>query len=375
MRTVLVVLGTRPEAIKLCPVILELRKPGSGFHVQVCVTGQHRELLAGPLETFGVVPDFSLEAMSAGQSLTASAARILSRLEGVLGQSRADLVLVQGDTTTTLCGALAGFYAGLPVVHVEAGLRTADPMTPFPEEMNRRLTTRASSLHFAATSWAAANLHKEGVAPRDVEVTGNPGIDALLMIWRRMTPQVESHAPGPAKRTVLVTAHRRESFGAGFEGICNAVRRIADRGDVGIAWPLHPNPKVRRAVVGTLGDHPEVRLLAPLDYAPFVGLMARSSFVLTDSGGIQEEAPSLGKPVLVMRDTTERPEAVRAGTARLVGCDPEAIVREAERLLDDSGELRRRSRIHNPYGDGCAAARIVEALRARFGERRLAAAG
>ncbi len=378
MRRALIVLGTRPEAIKLGPVIVELQKPSSGFQVRVCVTGQHRDLLAAALRPFGIGPDDDLASMRPGQGLASSASRILAGLEGVIVRRQPDVVVVQGDTTSTFCGALAAFYSRIPVAHVEAGLRTEKPDSPFPEEMNRRLATRLARLHLAATEWAAKNLLREGVASETIRVTGNPGIDALLSLraTRRQSP---SRRVWPwrdrRKRLIAVTAHRRENLGHGLQGVCDAVQRLTRRGDVQIAWPLHPNPDVRWAVLSRLSSAPDVSLLPPLDYPEFVDLLAGSELILTDSGGVQEEAPSLGTPALVLRETTERPEAIEAGTSILVGCETAKIVSTAERLLDDADELRWRSRIHNPYGDGCAAARIAAALRDLLGLGSLAAAG
>ena len=330
-RKVLLVFGTRPEAIKLCPVLTHLRSRPAEFLARVCVTGQHRELLDQVLEAFDAVPDFDLGAMLAGQSLFQSTSRILASLEPVLEAEKPDMVLVQGDTTTTLCGALAAFYCRVPVGHVEAGLRTGDRFQPFPEEINRVLTSRLASLHFAATEGAARNLVAEGV-PRDrIAVTGNSGIDAVLHVRDaleqgklkcREWPQLN-----PAKRLIVVTAHRRESFGEGFESICAALVSLSRRGDVQIVYPVHPNPQVQQPVSRLLSGHENILLVEPLAYVPFVDLMRRAYLLLTDSGGIQEEAPSLGKPVLVMREKTERPEAVQAGTAKLVGTGEDRIVR------------------------------------------------
>ncbi len=395
-RTVLFILGTRPEAIKLAPLIRHLRQFPDRHSVKICVTAQHRHMLDQVLGAFEITPDFDLNVMAPDQTLSQSTSRIIAALEPVFTQAAPDLVIVQGDTTTTLCGALAAFYHRVPVAHVEAGLRTGDPGQPFPEESNRVLTSRLASLHFAPTAQAADNLRREGIS-RGVWVTGNTGIDAVLYIRDRLdlvaqpdktnvdaavaragllqAPHVRAgmHADafgledGPdvnAKRIVLVTAHRRESFGAGFERICRALLRLADRGDVHIVYPVHPNPNVREVVERILGSQPNITLLEPQDYVPFVDLMRRSYIILTDSGGIQEEAPSLGKPVLVLRDKTERPEAVEAGTVKLVGTDEDRIVAEAAVLLDRPEEYARRSRIHNPYGDGHASERIEAALRA-----------
>jgi len=308
--------------------------------------------------------------MLPGQSLFQSTSRIIAALEQVFATKSPDCVLVQGDTTTAFCGALAGFYADVPVAHVEAGLRTGDPRQPFPEEMNRVLVSSLATLHFAPTEWAAGNLRREGIKPERIFVTGNTAIDAVLEV-RDALASGELKSTGlpaldPRKKLILVTAHRRESFGDGFQHICEALRSLAERDDVEIVYPVHPNPNVRAAVNRYLGTADNVRLIQPLDYVSFVDLMRRAHVLLTDSGGIQEEGPSLGKPVLVLRDKTERPEAVEAGTARLVGTDPYRIVSETSRLLDDAAEYARRSRIHNPYGDGHASVRIAGALRAHL---------
>lgn len=365
-RKVLFVLGTRPEAIKLCPVIVQLQQQTDRFEVRVCVTAQHRELLDQVLDVFQVVPDWDLDLMRPGQTLFESTSRILSGLEPVVVAERPSMILVQGDTTTTFCGALAGFYCRVPVGHVEAGLRTGDRFQPFPEEINRVLTTHLSSLHFAATEGAAANLRAEGVPDGRIHVTGNPGIDAVLYV-RDALQQGRLKPPqwpflDPAKRLILVTAHRRESFGEGFERICKALAELARRPEIQILYPVHPNPNVQQPVRRHLTGLSNVFLVDPLDYIAFVDLMCRADILLTDSGGIQEEGPSLGKPVLVMREKTERPEAVAAGTARLVGTDPERIAGETLRLLADPAEYERMSRIHNPYGDGRASARIGEVI-------------
>jgi len=330
--------------------------------VRVCVTAQHRELLDQVLGVFQVAPDWDLDLMRPGQTLFESTSRILSGLEPVVQAERPAMILVQGDTTTTFCGALAGFYFRVPVGHVEAGLRTGDRFQPFPEEINRVLTTHLSSLHFAATESAAANLRAEGVPAARIHVTGNPGIDAVLFV-RDALQQGRLNPPqwpflDPAKRLILVTAHRRESFGEGFERICAALAELARRPEIQIVYPVHPNPNVQEPVRRRLAGLANVFLIEPLDYIAFVDLMCRADILLTDSGGIQEEGPSLGKPVLVMREKTERPEAVAAGTARLVGTDPERIAGETLRLLADPAEYERMSRIHNPYGDGRASARI-----------------
>ena len=353
---VLFVFGTRPEAIKLAPVVRCL-KDDARFQARVAVTAQHREMLDQVLRAFSIQPDHDLDVMRPGQTLAESASRILAALEPVLDLERPDCVIVQGDTSTTFCGALAAFYQTIPIAHVEAGLRTGDMRQPFPEEMNRVLTSRLATLHFAATESAAANLRREGVDAAAIFVTGNTGIDAVLQV-RASLPAVEAQE----KKIILVTAHRRESFGPGFLNICRALRRLAQRDDIEIVYPVHPNPNVRAVVHAELRAVANIRLIEPLQYVAFVDQMRRAHILLTDSGGVQEEGPSLGKPVLVMREKTERPEAVEAGTALLVGTDEEKIVSETARLLDDPEEYGRRARIHNPYGDGHASARIRDVL-------------
>jgi UDP-N-acetylglucosamine 2-epimerase (non-hydrolysing) len=317
------------------------------------------------LSVFGVKPDFDLDLMQPGQTLTALSARLLAGLEKIFLETRPALAIVQGDTTTTLCGALAAFYAHVPVAHVEAGLRTFDMQAPFPEEMNRVVTGRLAALHFAATDWAAQNLRREGVPAERIEVTGNTGIDAVLEIRAALESGRLSGIVLPAdpkRKIILVTAHRRESFGEGFLSICQAVADLASRADVQIVWPVHPNPNVQRAVDATVRGKANILLMEPLDYLPFVDLMRRAYLLITDSGGVQEEGPSLGKPILVLRDKTERPEAVHAGTVKLVGTDRAAIVREAVRLLEDRAEYERLARLHNPYGDGQASGRIARRI-------------
>ena len=365
-RTVLFIFGTRPEAIKLCPLLLKLRSFPERYTAKVCVTAQHRGMLDQVLAAFAVAPDYDLNVMTPGQTLFQSTARIIQALEGPLAESKPDLAVVQGDTTTTFCGALAAFYSGVPVGHVEAGLRTGDLQQPFPEELNRVLTSSMARLHFAATSLAADNLRREGIS-ENVWITGNTGIDAVLHVRgcleRGELTSSHSDFDRPGKRLILVTAHRRESFGDGFQQICDGLRQIADRNDVHIVYPVHPNPNVQEIVNRRLGSHPNVTLIGPMHYVPFVDLMSRAWLILTDSGGIQEEAPSLGKPVLVLREKTERPEAVEAGTVKLVGTDAKRIVRETAALLDSPEEYQRMSRVHNPYGDGHASERIEAALR------------
>jgi UDP-N-acetylglucosamine 2-epimerase (non-hydrolysing) len=368
---VLVCLGTRPEAIKLAPVIQALGADGR-FSPTLAVTAQHRGLLDQALGLFGLVPDYDLDLMRPGQDLYHVTSAALVGLGPVLEETRPDLVVVQGDTTTTFTSALAAFYERIPVAHVEAGLRTGDPFAPFPEEKNRALTGRLADLHFAPTDLARRNLLAEGIPASAIHVTGNTGVDALLQIAAR----VREDAPvvplqlatlDPARRLVLVTAHRRESFGPAMEGICRAVAELAAaRPDLDLVFPVHPNPNVRRPVNAILGTRPNVRVVEPLDYEQLVWLLSRATLVLTDSGGIQEEAPSLDVPALVLRDKTERPEGVEAGALRLVGTDPARIVAEALRLLDDPAEHARMAAVPNPYGDGRAAERIVSVLAERL---------
>lgn len=366
MLRVLFIFGTRPEAIKLAPLVRLLQQDSQRFTARTVVTAQHRELLDQVLSAFSIQPDHDLNLMRPGQGLHASASRIIAALEPVLEQEQPDWAVVQGDTTTAFCGALAAFYRGVRVAHVEAGLRTGDPRAPFPEEMNRVLVSRLASLHFAPTTESADNLRNEGVASGTVHVTGNTGIDAVLEV-RDALERGELTAPGlpgldPDRKLIVVTGHRRESFGDGLRRICEALAELAGRGDAQIVYPVHPNPNVTGPVHEILGGRTNVHLIDPLPYVPFVDLMRRAHILLTDSGGIQEEAPSLGKPVLVMRDKTERPEAVAAGTARLVGTDRDAILRECRILLGDREEYLRRSRIHNPFGDGAASRRIRDLL-------------
>jgi UDP-N-acetylglucosamine 2-epimerase (non-hydrolysing) len=367
---ILLIFGTRPEAIKLCPVVRSLRERPGEFDVKVCVTAQHRQMLDQVLEAFQVRPDHDLDLMLPGQTLFQSTSRILAGLEPVLQKEKPAMTIVQGDTTTTLCGALAAFYAHVPVAHVEAGLRTHDLAQPFPEEMNRVVAGRLATLHFAATEKAAENLRAEGVAAGTITVTGNTGIDAVLYVRngleRGALQGVDWPELDPSKKLIVVTAHRRESFGSGFERICRALAKIADRGDVQLVYPVHPNPNVQDPVQRYLAHHPHVRLIAPQSYVPFVDLMRRAYLLITDSGGIQEEGPSLGKPILVLREKTERPEAVLAGTVKLVGTDEDRIVREAAVLLENRAAYEQMSRVHNPYGDGHASARICDAIHEFF---------
>jgi UDP-N-acetylglucosamine 2-epimerase (non-hydrolysing) len=364
---ILVIFGTRPEAIKLCPLVSALRShPATGgMQTLVCVTAQHRQMLDQVLNAFAITPDFDLNMMTAGQTLTGLTARLLSGLEDIFDRVKPSLAVVQGDTTTTLSGTLAAFYARVPVAHIEAGLRTFDLQAPFPEEMNRVLTGKLATLHFAATQWAADNLGREGVPGNSIQVTGNTGIDAVLAMRDAIERgrQTRLSIPlDPDKKLIVVTAHRRESFGDGFVRICEALAELDQRPDVQIVWPVHPNPNVQRVVDSLLRNKTRVTLVDPQDYLPFIDLMRRAYLLITDSGGVQEEGPSLGKPILVLRDKTERPEAVEAGTVKLVGTDRNRIVMEANRLLDDTAEYQRMARLHNPYGDGHACARIAERI-------------
>ncbi len=342
----------------------------AGLESRVCVTAQHREMLDQVLEVFAISPDYDLDLMTAGQTLGGLFGRILEALDPVLEAEAPDRVLVHGDTLTTLAASLAAYFRRIPVGHVEAGLRTGDIYAPWPEEINRRLTGGVADLHFAPTALARDNLIAEGVAAERIHVTGNTVVDALLALTARLDAEPELLARllapfswlGQGRRTVLVTGHRRENFGEGFRAMCSALRRLAERGDIDVVYPVHLNPQVAGPVREALGGAPRVHLIEPLDYLPFVALMGASDLILTDSGGVQEEAPSLGKPVLVMRDKTERPEAVDAGTVRLVGTDEERIFVEASRLLDDAEAYAAMARAHNPYGDGRAAARIAEIL-------------
>jgi len=364
-KKVLLSFGTRPEAIKLAPVVRELEKRPGDFEVRVLVTAQHRGMLDQVLDVFDIVPDFDLDIMKREQTLGDVSVRVLAGIESILRKEHPDIVLVQGDTTSAFVSALAAYYQRIAVGHVEAGLRTADKYSPYPEEMNRRLLGVLADIHFAPTKWAKENLRREGVPVSRIKVTGNTVIDALLMTlaaekpWR--LPVLKRL--GRESKLVLVTAHRRESFGPGFERICRALATIVERNPgVEIVYPVHLNPNVRKPVRAILGGRERIHLIRPLEYLPFAHLMEKSYLILTDSGGIQEEAPAIGKPVLVMRDKTERPEAVKAGTARLVGTDVDRIVGETERLLQSASAYRRMSRATNPFGDGRAAGMVCDAL-------------
>jgi len=367
---VLTVFGTRPEAIKMAPVVKALAA-AEQIEARVCVTAQHREMLDQVLDLFRIVPDYDLNLMKPGQDLTDITANVLHGLKPVLAEFAPDLVLVHGDTTTTLAASLAAYYQRIPVGHVEAGLRTGNILSPWPEEVNRRVAGAITRLHFAPTERSRQNLLAESVPAEHIHVTGNTVIDALQEVAARiesdpvLAGDLAQRLPfDTARRMILVTGHRRESFGGGFERICGALRRIAQRPEVDIVYPVHLNPNVKGPVKALLSDLPNVHLIEPQDYLPFVYLMHRSTLILTDSGGVQEEAPSLGKPVLVMRDTTERPEAVDAGTVRLVGTDEDLIVSSVDELLDNQAAYDAMSFAHNPYGDGLAARHIVERIRA-----------
>lgn len=367
-RKVMVVFGTRPEAIKLAPVVRALESSRS-LRPCVCVTGQHREMLDQMLTFFGIRPDHDLAVMQPNQDLFDLTARLLPGMRTVLDAERPDAIVVQGDTTTTFAAALAGYYRRIPTGHVEAGLRTGDPYNPFPEEVNRRLTTHIAAWHFPPTTWARDNLLREGIPTERIAVTGNTIVDAMHEILVRL-----QQGPSPAdaiiaperlanRRLILVTVHRRESFGEGLRNIFTALRTIADRyEDVVLLYPVHLNPHVREAVSAILADHPRIVLTEPLHYLPFVDVMRRAHLILSDSGGVQEEAPSLRVPVLVMRETTERPEGIQAGVAQLVGTKTDGIVAATERLLGDTAAYKRMVTATNPYGDGHAAEAIVAYL-------------
>jgi UDP-N-acetylglucosamine 2-epimerase (non-hydrolysing) len=371
---VLTVFGTRPEAIKMAPVVKALAG-ASDIEARVCVTAQHREMLDQVLQLFRIVPDYDLNLMKPGQDLTDITHNVMRGLKPVLAEFTPDLVLVHGDTTTTLAASLAAYYQRIPVGHVEAGLRTGNILSPWPEEVNRKIAGTIARLHFAPTEQSRQNLLDENVPAEHIYVTGNTVIDALQEVVARIenNPDLARELAGrlpidPSRRVILVTGHRRESFGGGFERICSALRRLSERPDVEIVYPVHLNPNVKGPVENLLSGLLNVHLIEPQDYLPFIYLMHSSTLILTDSGGVQEEAPSLGKPVLVMRDTTERPEALEAGTVRLVGTDEDLIVSSVCNLLDDQAAYDAMSFAHNPYGDGHATRRIVERIRAYSNE-------
>jgi UDP-N-acetylglucosamine 2-epimerase (non-hydrolysing) len=370
MRKILIVFGTRPEAIKMAPVVKEFIKHRDVFETRVCVTAQHREMLDQVLDLFEIKPEYDLDIMKPGQDLFDITSNVLLGIKSVIEDFNPDVLIVHGDTTTTFTASLAAFYKKIKIAHVEAGLRTYNLDSPRPEEANRQLTGRLADYHFAPTESAAENLINEGKSRDCVFITGNTVIDALFRILEKnrkesneedLVDLISNYGYKISKRDIiLVTGHRRENFGQGFLNICNALKEIsAKRPNIDIVYPVHLNPSVRKVVYDVLSDSENIFLIEPLDYRPFTYLMSRSKFVLTDSGGIQEEAPSLGKPVLVMRDTTERPEAVKAGTVKLVGTDKGNIIKYAIKLLDDIAFYEKMSKAHNPYGDGKAAERIV----------------
>ncbi|GAY29366.1 UDP-N-acetylglucosamine 2-epimerase [Bacteroidaceae bacterium] len=382
MQTVMLVFGTRPEAIKMAPLVKAFQSHPTEFNTQVCVTGQHREMLDQVLHLFDIVPDYDLNIMKQGQDLYDVTARVLTGMRDVLDKARPDIVLVHGDTTTSTAAALAAFYRQIPVGHVEAGLRTYNIYSPWPEEMNRQITGRIATYHFAPTELSREHLMSEGVKDENIVVTGNTVIDALYWVVEKIKSDAALNAGLKAtlsgagydisraesgRRLVLITGHRRENFGDGFISMCKAIKFLTKRyPDVDFVYPMHLNPNVRRPIHEVFGDELEglgnMFFIEPLEYLSFVCLMEKADIVLTDSGGIQEEAPGLGKPVLVMRDTTERPEALAAGTVRLVGTDYERIVGSVSELLDDTGAYDKMSRSVNPYGDGKACGRIVKSL-------------
>ena len=386
MKRILLVFGTRPEAIKMAPLVREFQKHPEAFETIVCVTGQHREMLDQVLRIFGIQPDYDLNIMRQGQDLYDVTARVLLGMRDVLREARPDVVLVHGDTTTSTAAALAAFYQRIPVGHVEAGLRTHDIYSPWPEEMNRQLTGRIATYHFAPTPLSKRNLTEEGVSPDRIVVTGNTVIDALRQVVSRIKADASLDAElertlraggydvgrlRDGRRLVLITGHRRENFGEGFIHMCTAIKDLTRRyPEVDFVYPMHLNPNVRRPIHEVFGDDlsglGNMFFIEPLEYLSFVYLMEKSAIVLTDSGGIQEEAPGLGKPVLVMRDTTERPEALDAGTVRLVGTDYDKITREVSTLLDDASAYERMSQAVNPYGDGLACGRSVKFLKERL---------
>jgi len=373
MKKVMVVFGTRPEAIKMAPLI-RLLKLDSDFETTVCVTAQHREMLDQVLDLFSIIPDYDLDLMTDGQDLAKLSAHILIQLTPVYMEVSPDLVLVHGDTTTTLMASLAAFYCGIEVGHVEAGLRTGNLKSPWPEEANRRLVSTLTSLHFAPTDLAKKNLMLEGVEETKIFVTGNTVVDSLFLAIGeiesnssiRIALEAKFSMLSENRKIVLITGHRRESFGDGFLQICDAIKQLANQfDDVDFVFPVHLNPYVKSLVHSRLGDMDNILLMEPLEYLPFVYLMSRSELILTDSGGIQEEAPSLGKPVLVMRETTERPEAIEAGTVLLTGANKIRIVKSVSTLLTNTDIYSKMSRAHNPYGDGKSSGRIVSVIGAK----------
>jgi UDP-N-acetylglucosamine 2-epimerase (non-hydrolysing) len=368
-RGVLLVIGTRPEAIKMATIALALRTRDDEFETVLCSTGQHREMLHQALAAFGLRPDLDLDLMQPQQSLADLSARALTALDATISRLRPDLVVVQGDTTSAMVGALAAYYQQVPVAHLEAGLRTGDLLQPFPEEGNRRLIGALATLHFAPTSLAARKLRQEGVPTSSIFVTGNPVIDALLKTREKVRHTLPVGIIAEAgRRLVLLTMHRRESFGLPLENLCRAVLQLVERNpDIEVVFPVHASPFVREPVQRLLGCHPRIQLIQPLSYLDFVRVLDACYFILTDSGGVQEEAPALGKPVLVLREKTERPESIKTGTSRLVGTDPRQLLTAAEELLHDEPTYRAMAHATNPYGDGRAAERVLSALRWHFG--------
>lgn len=370
MKKILIIFGTRPEAIKMAPLVKAFQKEKTSFETKVCVTAQHRQMLDQVLDFFDIQPDFDLDLMKPNQNLYTITADIIVGLKSVLEDFKPDFVFVHGDTTTTMAASIAGFYSGAKVCHIEAGLRTFDKYAPFPEEINRQVTGRIADLHFAPTETSKENLLKENISGKNILITGNTVIDALLESADRVESVEDEEISklknlvDTSKKLILVTGHRRENHGEGFINICKALKEIAvNNADVQLIYPVHLNPNVQKPVYEILSDVENIHLIEPLSYPAFVWLMKYSYLIITDSGGVQEEAPSLGKPVLVMRDTTERPEAVAAGTVILVGTDTQKIINECEELLKNTEKYQKMSALHNPYGDGKACERVVEFLK------------
>lgn len=379
MKKILLVFGTRPEAIKMAPLVLAFQKHTQELEMKVCVTAQHREMLDQVLEIFNITPDFDLNIMKPGQDLYDVTSNILLGMKKVLTEYQPNLVLVHGDTTTTIATAMSAFYQKIPVGHVEAGLRTGDIYSPWPEEANRKLTGTLTKFHFAPTQTSKDNLLKENIDNDDIYITGNTVIDALLWVLDKidntstlkseLSQKIKSQFSGleDGKKFVLITGHRRENFGQGFLDMCSAIKTLAQKHqNVNFVYPVHLNPNVQKPVLELLSGIDNVYLISPLDYEPFVYLMSQSYLILTDSGGIQEEAPSLGKPVLVMRETTERPEAIDAGTVKLVGTNPNNIINAVSELLEDASAYNQMSRSHNPYGDGKACEKIINTIKEKI---------
>ena len=369
MKKNLIIFGTRPEAIKMAPLVKEFQRHTENFETKVCITAQHREMLDQVLDFFEITPDFDLDLMKPNQNLYTLTADIITNLKPILEKFKPDYVYVHGDTTTTMAASIAAFYSGAKVCHIEAGLRTFNKRSPFPEEINRSIAGSVSDYHFAPTSTSQQNLINENIKSAFILVTGNTVIDALKYSSVKVTSATYTddeiselkNIKSPSKKTILVTGHRRENHGQGFINICNALKQIAiDNSDVEIIYPVHLNPKVQKPVFELLTNIDNIKLIAPLSYPSFVWLMSQSYLIITDSGGVQEEAPSLGKPVLVMRDTTERPEAVEAGTVLLVGTDTQKIIKETNKLLKNNEAYTKMSKLHNPYGDGLSCQRIVD---------------